>query len=72
MGRCAGLARSARRPTKTVGDQLFERPVIRRHRQVRIIRARTAPPKACGGPDAIRPPRYIASLCTGGLRLREQ
>jgi transcriptional regulator with XRE-family HTH domain len=60
------------RPTKTVGDQLFERPVILRHRQVRIIRAQTAPPKACGGPDASRPPRYTASLCTGGLRLREQ
>ena len=53
-----------RRPTKTVGDQLFERPVILRCRQVQIIRARTAPLEDCGGPDA-RPPRYTASPCTG-------
>jgi hypothetical protein len=37
--------RSTRRPTKTVGDQLFERPVILRHRQVRIIRARGPRPR---------------------------
>jgi hypothetical protein len=34
-----------RRPTKTVGGQLFERPVIRRRHQMRIIRARTNAPE---------------------------
>jgi hypothetical protein len=51
--------------TKTVGDQLFERPVILRHRQVRIIRARTAPRRTAAETDA-RPPRYTVSPCTGG------
>ena len=35
-----------------MGGQLFERPVILRSRQVRIIWARTTPPEGCGGPDA--------------------
>jgi WD40 repeat protein len=43
---------NAARPTKTVGGQLFERPVILRSRRVRIIRARTTPPEDCGGLNA--------------------
>ena len=63
----AGLRQArpvSRRPTRTVGDQLFERPVILRSRQVRIIRARTAPRRTAAETDAT-PPRYTASPCTG-------
>jgi hypothetical protein len=48
----AGPPSRTGRPTKTVGDQLFEHPVILRNRQVRIIRAQTTHPEDCGGPDA--------------------
>jgi hypothetical protein len=39
------LGHCGSRPTKTVGDQPFERPVILRHRQARIIRARPRAPE---------------------------
>ena len=50
-----------------MGDQLFERPVILRRRQVRIIRARTAP-RTTAADRMPRPPRDIASPCTGATR----
>jgi hypothetical protein len=58
-----------RRPTKTAGDQLFERLVILRRRQVRIIQAQTAPRRTAADWIPGRPGTPL-HRARAGLRLR--